>query len=246
MREKGGILEVRLTDVDIDESFSKKHPETKPGKFIELTVSDTGEGIRPEQIERIFDPFFTTKNTGEGTGMGLAVVHGIVKSHGGTITLTSKPGSGSTFKVFIPTIENEPAAKAPTANDLPSGKERILFVDDEAFQADLGRQMLERLGYQVTTRTSSVEALEVFRSSSQKFDLVITDMTMPNMTGDELARELLTIRPDVPVIVCTGYSERISDEKIKAIGIRRLAMKPIVIRDIAKIIREVLDLPAKQ
>ena len=241
MREKGGSLEIRLADIDIDVDFVKKHPEIRPGKFIQLSIKDTGHGIEPELVERIFDPFFTTKDTGEGTGMGLAVVHGIVKTHGGAITLSSEPGAGSTFNVLIPAIVNKPPVTTATQGDMPVGSERILFVDDESFQADLGRQMLERLGYQVTSKTSSIEALEVFQAAPQTFDLIITDMTMPNMTGDELSRKILAIRPDIPIIVCTGYSERISDENIKAIGIKRLAMKPIVMRNIANIIREVLD-----
>jgi CheY-like chemotaxis protein len=241
MREKGGRLEIRLADIDIDVDFVKKHPEVRPGKFIQLSISDTGQGIEPELVERIFDPFFTTKDTGEGTGMGLAVVHGIVKTHGGAITLSSEPGAGSTFNVFIPAMVDEPPAKTATREDMPIGSERILFVDDESFQADLGRQMLERLGYQVVSKTCSIEALEAFIAAPQTFDLVITDMTMPNMTGDELSRRILAFRPDIPIIVCTGYSERISDENIKAIGIKRLAMKPIVMRNIANLIREVLD-----
>ncbi len=241
MQENGGLLDVRLTDVDIDAEFAKHHPGMSPGKFVRLTVSDTGHGMSPEVIERIFDPFFSTKNKREGTGMGLSVVHGIVKSHGGTLTVDSTPGKGSVFKTFFPAIESEWVPDNEHADLMVTGTESILFVDDEAFQADSARQMLSRLGYRLTTCTSSVEALELFLQSPEKFDLVITDMTMPYMTGDLLAKELISIRPDIPIIVCTGYSDRIDADIANEIGIRELVMKPVVMKDIAHCIRRVLD-----
>ena len=241
MQENGGLLEVSLTDVDIDADFAKHHPGLNPGKFVRLTVSDTGHGMSPEVIERIFDPFFSTKKQGEGTGMGLSVVHGIVKSHGGTLTVDSTPGQGSVFKAFFPAIESEWVSDNEPADLMVTGSERILFVDDEAFQADIAEQMLSRLGYRLTTRTSSVEALELFMQSPEKFDLVITDMTMPHMPGDVLARELISIRPDIPIIVCTGYSDRIDTDIANDIGIRELVMKPVVMKEIAQSIRRVLD-----
>jgi len=241
IQENGGLLEVSLSDVALDADFVKDHPGMNPGKYVVLTVSDTGHGMSPEVIERIFDPFFSTKKKGEGTGMGLSVVHGIVKSHGGTLTVDSTPGQGSVFKAFFPAIESEWVPDNEHADLMVTGTENILFVDDEAFQADIARQMLSRLGYRLTTCTSSSEALELFRQSAEKFDLVITDMTMPQMTGDVLARELISIRPGIPIIVCTGYSDRIDTDIANEIGIRELLMKPVVMKDIAQSIRRVLD-----
>ncbi len=241
MQEEGGVLEVSLSDVDLDADFAKQHPDVKPGKFIRLIVSDTGYGMSPEVSERIFDPFFTTKKMGQGTGMGLSVVHGIVKSHGGTIIVESSPGKGSAFSVFLPAIESEETDQADQAQLVITGNERILFVDDEDFQADIGKRMLERLGYRVTAKTNSVEALDLFRQTPDEFDLVITDMTMPNMTGDVLAKKLISIRPDIPIIVCTGYSARINPDIIKEIGIKAMAMKPVVMKDIAQMIHRVLS-----
>jgi PAS domain S-box-containing protein len=241
MQKEGGVLEVSLSDVDLDANFAKLHPDVKPGKFIRLIVSDTGYGMSPEVSERIFDPFFTTKKMGQGTGMGLSVVHGIVKSHGGTIIVESSPGKGSAFSVFLPAIESEVTDQVDQAQLVITGNERILFVDDEDFQADIGKRMLERLGYRVTAKTNSVEALDLFRQTPDEFDLVITDMTMPNMTGDVLARRLIAIRPDIPIIVCTGYSARINPDIIKEIGIKEMAMKPVVMKDIAQMIHRVLS-----
>jgi PAS domain S-box-containing protein len=241
MQENGGLLEVSLTDMDIDAEFAKHHPGLKPGKFVRLTVSDTGHGMPPEVIERIYDPFFSTKKKGEGTGMGLSVVHGIIKSHGGTLTVDSTAGQGSVFKAYFPAIESEWVPDNEHADLMVTGNERILFVDDEAFQADIAKQMLSRLGYRLTTCTSSVEALELFMQSPEKFDLVITDMTMPHMAGDVLARELISLRPDIPIIVCTGYSDRIDSDIAEEIGIGELVMKPVVMKDIAQCIRRVLD-----
>ena len=241
MRDQGGALGVFLTDTDITSEFTKQHPGMNPGTFILLIVSDTGHGMPPEVLERIFDPFFTTKRKGEGTGMGLSVVHGIVKSHGGTIIVESTPEVGSTFYVYLPAIETDSVAQAKSANIMVTGTERILFVDDEAFQADIGRQMLERLGYQVTTQTNSLDALTLFRKNPEAFDLVITDMTMPHMTGDILAQKMMSVRPDIPIIVCTGYSERINKKKVKEMGIKELALKPVVMQDIADMIRRTLD-----
>jgi PAS domain S-box-containing protein len=246
MQDEGGILEVSLSDVELDAEFAKKHADIQPGKFINLTVKDSGSGMTPEVTERIFDPFFTTKKLGEGTGMGLSVVHGIVKSHGGTITVESSPGKGSKFSVFLPAIETE----APDTADQPqlviTGSERILFVDDEDFQADIGKRLLERLGYRVTAKTNSIEAFELFCQNPHEFDLVITDMTMPDLTGDILARKIIAVRPDIPIIICTGYSERINPDIVKEIGIRELAMKPVVMKDIAQMIERVLSKSTKR
>jgi PAS domain S-box-containing protein len=241
MQENGGVLEVSLTDVMIDADFIAQNPEIAAGNYLRIRVSDSGCGMTRESMERIFNPFYTTKKRGKGTGMGLAVVHGIVKSHGGTINVSSEFGKGSVFDVYLPIIEyfKKPENHAEAA--IPTGKERILFVDDEEFMVDLGKQMLEELGYQVTAISSSVEALDLFGTNSDKFDLVITDMTMPRMTGEKLAKELMNIRPDIPIVICTGYSESLTEESAKSMGIKEYAMKPLVMRDLAKIVRKVLD-----
>jgi signal transduction histidine kinase/DNA-binding response OmpR family regulator len=241
MEEKGGILEFSLKDVVMDRGVNREKLDLKPGNYIEIKVSDTGVGISPEIIDAIFDPYFTTKAPGEGTGMGLAMVHGIIKSYGGKISVDSKPGQGTLFRIYLPVTRKRQGHRPYQSEGLPTGTERILFVDDEAPIAKMGGQTLERLGYTVSTRTSSIEALELFRSKPNDFDLVITDMTMPNMTGDKLAVELMKIRPDIPVILCTGFSKKISDDSIATIGIRAVAYKPIVKSDLAKTLRKVLD-----
>jgi PAS domain S-box-containing protein len=241
MRENGGLLKIELSDIHLNGSFIDQHPSLSAGTYIKLRVSDTGQGMEGKITGRIFDPFYTTKERGEGTGMGLAVVLGIVKSHGGTITVDSTMGEGSNFDVFLPVIEHEADAEVRPKVIMPTGTEHILFIDDEKSLVDLGFQILKRLGYAVTTRTSSVEALELFMAQPDKFDLIITDMTMPNMTGDELAARLMKIRADIPVILCTGYSERISKEKAHEIGIKEFVLKPIVMRDMALTVRKVLD-----
>jgi CheY-like chemotaxis protein len=234
-------LKIELSDVELKGNFLEQHPYLSAGTYIRLRVSDTGHGMEKKITERIFDPFFTTKERGEGTGMGLAVVLGIVKSHGGTITVDSSVNYGSSFDVYLPIIEREVDTEIRPKVAMPTGDEKILFVDDEKSLVDLGYQILKRLGYNVTTRTSSIEALELFIAQPAKFDLVITDMTMPNMTGDALAAKLMAIRSDIPVILCTGYSERISKEKTHDIGIREFVLKPIVMSDLAVTVRKVLD-----
>jgi PAS domain S-box-containing protein len=241
MQEKGGILEVRLVEVEIDPEHTAFQFDLAPGSYLELTVSDTGHGMSAEVLNRIFDPFFTTKEKGEGTGMGLSVVHGIIKSHSGEISVYSEPGKGSTFKVYLPIIEQEVISESDTAQPLPAGSERILFIDDEKTLVDIGKQILEHLGYDVEVRTSSYEALELFKVKSDKFDLVITDMTMPGMTGEQLTKEILKIRPGIPIILCTGYSKKITEEKAKRIGIKSFAMKPVVAHELAMTVRKVLD-----
>ena len=241
MVESGGILEVTLTNVELDEKTVTQYPGLEPGTHIWLTVSDTGCGISPEHIDRIFDPFFTTKEVGKGTGMGLAIVHGIAKSHEGEVSVISKPGKGTAFNILFPVVEREIIPESEISEELPTGDERILFIDDEISIVKMGRQILERLGYKPEIRTNPVEALELFRSNPDRFDLVITDMTMPQMTGDKLAEEVMTIRPDMPVILCTGFSEIIDEEKARETGIKAFVMKPIVMSEIANTIRKVLD-----
>ena len=241
MRKNGGWLEVSLTNVEFDTDFVNRHPEIQNGPYLQLTVTDTGHGMSSEILNRIFDPFFSTKETGEGTGLGLSVVHGIVKSHGGTIYAYSEPGKGSSFKVYFPAIERRLEPEKREEMTLPKGSERILFVDDEKMLVDVGKQLLETLGYDVTAKNSSIDALQLFTSHPGRFDLVITDQTMPHMTGEELATKLLVIRPDIPIIMCTGFIANITERNANELGIKSLIMKPIIMRHIAKTIRKVLD-----
>jgi|GEM_PF-2541258 len=242
MRDRGGVLEVSLATLELDRDSAEQLVELKPGLYLKLTVTDTGQGMDAATLERIFEPFFTTKQEGMGTGMGLSVVHGIVKSHGGAITASSQPDQGSIFSVYLPLMAGEAGEQqSQDTRPLPTGTESILFVDDEEALVDVGRQVLELLGYQVTRKTNSQEALELFRAAPGDFDLVVTDQTMPGLTGADLSGEILKIRPDIPIILCTGFSAQISPEKAKALGVRRLVMKPLVAREIAEIIRVVLD-----
>jgi CheY-like chemotaxis protein len=193
-------------------------------------------------LDRIFDPYFTTKEKDKGTGLGLSVVHGIVKSYKGDIRVYSEPGEGTVFHVYLPVTQSElEKEEVDTVAPVQEGTERILLVDDEEPIVSMEKQMLERLGYDVTERTSSIEALETFRAAPDKFDLVITDMTMPNMNGVQLSQKLLEIRPDIPIIICTGFSEKINYKKAKALGIRGYAMKPVAMGELADKIREVLE-----
>jgi len=239
MSEHAGVLKVILKNVE----FVKQDEEleVKPGCYAALTVSDTGPGITPEVIDRIFDPYFTTKEVAKGTGMGLSVVHGIVKSCHGIITVNSEPGKGSLFEVLLPVFEAETQLKVEKPDTLPIGTERILFVDDEPSLVNIVRQILERLGYEVETRINPIEALDLFLSGPDRFDLVITDMTMPQMTGQRMVKEILDIRPDMPIILCTGFSDKISEEKAGEIGINALVFKPFVARDFSLTVRKVLD-----
>jgi PAS domain S-box-containing protein len=241
MEETGGKLTVTLKQLELT-AEDLKDPAMVPGPHVCLTVADTGPGMDQGIIARIFDPYFTTKEEGKGTGLGLAVVHGIVQSHGGHISVYSDPGKGTEFKVYLPVIKPQEAAQNIKA-DLPiqKGNERILLVDDQDVIVQMERQMIERLGYHVTARTSSTDALEAFRTQPNKFDLVITDMTMPNMMGAKLSGELMKIRSDIPVILCTGFSEMMSKEKAESLGIKGFLVKPIEMKDLSKKIREVLD-----
>jgi PAS domain S-box-containing protein len=241
MEDDGGVLTVSLSDVKLDSGSVSNHPDLKPGPYINLTVTDTGRGISPDVMKKIFDPFFTTKEKGQGTGMGLSVVHGIVRSHGGNIYVYSESGKGSTFNVYLPVIERRLKPKEMFERPVSTGTERILFVDDEPVIMNLGKQTLESLGYDVVVRNSSIEALELFKEKKDHFDLVITDMTMPHMTGEKLAEKLLQIKPDIPVILCTGFSSMIDEQKALGMGIRAFISKPILKREIAEAIRKVLD-----
>lgn len=240
MRATGGVLDVRLEAVHVDATLAAAHPELTPGPHARLTVRDTGHGMAPEVLERIYEPFFTTKDVGEGTGMGLAVAHGIVASHGGAMTVTSAPGKGTTFAIYLP-CSDEPATDATAGDDpVPRGHERILFVDDEAVLVALGQEMLTRLGYAVAAYTSSTEALAAFCAAPHRFDLVITDQTMPKMTGEALTRALREIRPDLPIILCTGFSHTMTEDQAVALGIDAFLMKPLVARELGRVIRRIL------
>jgi len=241
MREEGGTLHVKLIRVEVDRQTALQHHELHTGPHVRLTVTDTGCGMEPETLEHIFDPYFTTKEVGEGTGLGLSVVHGIVNTHGGAITVKSEPGKGTTFHVYFPIIEKEEKLQERSEGPLPTGNERILFVDDEQVIVYIGEKTLGQLGYDVVTKANGVDALELFRADPDRFDLVITDMTMPRMTGDQFARELIKLRPDIPIILCTGFNPKISKEQAGKIGIKAFVMKPLVRRDMANIVRKVLD-----
>ena len=246
MRRGGGILLVELTEVDIDGAVAPEFSAIEPGRYLNLTITDTGEGMPPEILDQIFDPFFTTKKRGEGTGLGLAVVHGILASFGGAIYADSEPGNGASFKIYLPIIEGSCQSMNEIVETLPTGNGRILYVDDEPTIADIGRRILENLNYQVVTCTDSMEALDLFRSQPKRFDLVITDMTMPHMSGEMLAAEMISIRKDIPIILCTGYSHRIAEERSKQIGIRGFLMKPISRAAIAKTVSNVLAAAANK
>ncbi|MFH1215376.1 MAG: cache domain-containing protein [Pseudomonadota bacterium] len=241
MGKNGGILSITLIDVDLDQDFARIHSGIAPGRFVRLTISDTGHGMSSEVIDRMFEPFFTTKDEGEGTGMGLAVVHGIVQRLGGAITVHSEIGKGSSFSVYLPIHSGKTEEKKQEEGRVPEGSERILFVDDEAFIVDIAQQMLTLLGYKVIAKTSSQEALSYFEAHAEEIDLLITDYTMPNMTGIDLAAKVRAIRPDLPILLCTGYNAGLSIEEIQAAGIRELVYKPVVRKELAVIVRRALD-----
>jgi|GEM_PF-403267 len=237
--EERGILKVTLENVVLEKKNAKVNLE--PGKYVKLSMKDTGAGIETENLSRIFDPYFTTKEIGKGTGMGLAVIYGIVQQHAGSIQVETEIGKGTTFELYFPAIDSKPLMKEKSAGGISGGKERILFVDDEDAMVNLNRQRLERLGYGVTGFTDPLEALEFFSANPDQIDLLITDMTMPKMTGDRLTQEILKIRSDMPIILCTGYSSRISEDKAQELGIRKYIDKPIEMLNLARSVREVLD-----
>jgi signal transduction histidine kinase/CheY-like chemotaxis protein len=241
MRERGGVLEVRLTEVVIGEGNRGKVLIPPPGLYARLTVKDSGHGIPPEILPKIFDPYFTTKEMGEGTGLGLAVVEGIVQGHGGVITVESEPGVGTVFQVFLPLLErHEIDLPSVTTTQIPRGQGRILLVDDEPALTNMGQQILKILGYEVEALTSSGTALERFRQHPQWYDLAILDLTMPQMTGVELAREILQIRPDLPIILTSGFAEQLSQEESKNACFRALLKKPFRVGTLAETIKKVL------
>ena len=242
MREQGGILEIGLSNIRIMREMLIIHPDLKEGGYALLTIRDTGHGIDPAIKDRIFDPFFTTKKSKEGTGLGLSVVYGIVKSHGGAISVQSDVGLGTTFSIYLPMVETRKTKlKQPKSVPLTGGKERVLFVDDEQALVNMVPIFLRNLGYDVVSTTNSVEALGMFAQDPKRFDLLITDMTMPNMTGLELSEKMLAVRKEFPVILCTGYHESITWTEVEKRGIKELVMKPISLSDLGLLIRKTLD-----
>ncbi len=241
MEEKGGTLSIRLENLIVRPEDTPSMPENVVGPCLKLSVSDTGVGIAPELIERIFEPYMTTKPAGKGTGLGLSVVHGIVQSHRGCISVKSRPNEGTAMEIILPLIEKEMDARKIPAASVCTGNEHILLVDDEQQIVHSQKQALERLGYTVTARTSSIEAMEAFRAHPDRYRAVVTDMTMPNLTGDLMAKEMKSIRPDIPIIICTGYSEKLSESRVRMSGIDLFLMKPVGRMDLANALRQLLD-----
>ncbi|MGD0231260.1 MAG: ATP-binding protein [Syntrophorhabdales bacterium] len=242
MREKGGTIDVDLRDATFPSTSEVPHSSMSPGSYVRLAVTDTGEGVPGEIVAKIFEPFFTTKGAGEGTGLGLSVVLGIVESHGGAITVESVPERGATFAVYLPRLEEEhPLSEDEDGGALPRGHERILFIDDEELLAEMGEELLTGLGYQVVSRTGGREALAMFRLNPLAFDLVITDQTMPYISGLTLSGEMLSLRPDLPIILCTGFSHSVDAKSATSAGIKALLMKPVTKKEMAHLVRRVLD-----
>ncbi|MBU0728927.1 MAG: response regulator [Proteobacteria bacterium] len=241
MFENGGILEINLQAVQVDKQLALQHPNLHVGQYVRLTVTDTGTGMDPYLLERIFEPYFTTKPLSEGTGLGLAVIHGIVMNLGGAITVQSRVGIGTSFNVFLPQLNVVAESESVGRELIPRGDERVLFVDDEEPLTVIGKKLLERLGYTVTVRTSSVEAFHAFQANPEKFDIVITDQMMPNMTGLQLSKKIKEIRKDIPVVLITGFSETLNMDAINDSGINEFALKPMTTNDIAQLIRKALE-----
>ena len=243
LQANGGLMEVILRDRDDCGREVDKPERGSPSLYVELTVKDTGMGMTAEIIKRICDPFFTTKEIGQGTGMGLAVVNSIVKSCRGSLSVSSEPGKGSIFRILLPAIPQTEIPRAIHAAKLATGHEHILFVDDEPFQTELAVQILGRLGYRITATTDCSQALAYLAENPGQFDLVITDMNMPKMSGKALASEIVKIQPDIPIILCSGYSDPVTKPKTGEFGIKEYLMKPIAMHDMADTIRRVLDNP---
>ncbi len=241
MREKGGLLDIHLSEIEILHPEQSSHPDLPAGSYVQLSVRDTGHGIDAAIQDKIFDPFFTTKKAKEGTGLGLSVVYGIAKSCGGAIDVQSTVGQGATFTIYLPRIHPASHTEETIRVEVDlQGNERILFVDDEEALVSMAQAFFESLGYSITATVSSAEAFRLFRKKPDQFDLVITDMTMPEMTGAELARALLKIRPDLPVILCTGYSDAINKVEVKKLNIREFILKPVSLHDLGLRVRRVL------
>ena len=242
MKNTGGVLSIKVSEVGITDEDVLHFGDIKQGNYLRLTVNDTGHGMDRNLVQRIFEPFFTTKEKGLGTGMGLSVVHGIVQDHNGYIDVYSEPNKGTTFHIYLPIIKSEEVTiETKKVDKIPGGNEHILLVDDEKAIVYMIKQMLETLGYKVTARTSSIEANEAFENQPDKFDLVLTDQIMPNMTGELLARQILKIRPDIPIILCTGFSEFMDKEKLRSSGINDVVLKPVLKSELAQTIRKAIN-----
>ncbi len=239
MNEKGGVLTIGLAALDVTNGGAGA--QLQPGKYVKMWVQDTGAGMSEETKNRIFDPFFTTKGPGQGTGLGLSTVLGIVQAHEGVITVDSSPGAGSTFNVYLPASAAGHAEEAWAEEEAPRGKGHILFVDDEESLVDLGRDMLEGLGYEVTATTTSTRALALFLNAPDSFDAVITDQTMPELSGIDLARQLIEARADIPIFLTTGFSHLVDEKRARRAGIKAFLMKPLTRGEIARALRDVLS-----
>jgi len=240
IRATGGRLTVRVEPVEVPAAFAAAHPSLSPGPHVRLTMADTGGGMAPEVMRRIFEPFFTTQAIGEGTGLGLAIVYGIVTSHRGAITVESTRGEGTRFAIYLPQMNTSAVQPAGPEPPLPSGKGRVLFVGDEETVALAMQLLLESLGYDVLVHTASRDALEAFRTAPHRFDVVITDQTMPRMTGEDLVHALRQMRPDIPIILCTGFSHVMDAKKAQALGNVTFLMKPVDERELAATLQQVL------
>jgi CheY-like chemotaxis protein len=236
-----GILRIKLEKICLDGSSGDRYWRLSDGEYVRLTLSDTGSGIEPDLLDRIFEPYFTTKPVDRGLGMGLAVVHGIVENCNGAVKIKSQVGEGTTVEILFPIIETELAPDSKPIETLPGGTERVLIVDDEASLVKLSEKILTKLGYHVVGRTNSIEALDLFKKEPNNFDLVITDMAMPQLRGDRLITELRKIRSDIPIVLCTGYSDRIDQDSAKTMGINALLNKPVEKKNLAKTVRKMLD-----
>ncbi|MFH1981463.1 MAG: ATP-binding protein [Pseudomonadota bacterium] len=245
MEDAGGTLSISMAPLTLSPGNVSQYPGLSPGRHVRLSVTDTGHGIPAEIRERIFDPYFTDKSPGKGTGMGLSVVHGIVSNHGGAILVDSTPGQGTTFHILFPLIDETAAPGRPPSDHLHTGNERLMFVDDEPELVDIATHMLTHMGYHVTAFSDPQAALEHFRKAPLACDLVITDMTMPRMTGTRLAESLQALRPDIPILLCTGYSDKVTAETARSMGISGFMMKPLSILDLSLTVRRVLDAAGK-
>ena len=241
MKTSGGILEAAVSEVTLDRKSASLYEDLSPGDFVKMTIRDSGEGIAPDILKKVYEPYFTTKEFGAGSGMGLSVVYGIIKKCKGAIKIASTVGEGTVVEVLFPKIEEETPPKEIEESESPVGNERILVLDDDPSLANMLRLVLERFGYTVTSMTDSAAALESFRSSPEEFDLVVTDMAMPKMSGDQLAAELMKIREDIPVLLCTGHSDTIDEKKAKRMGIKGFVMKPLDMGKLARAVRAALD-----
>jgi CheY-like chemotaxis protein len=245
MRNTGGRLTVRLNQYRLEHTSLEHQPDLPAGRYALLEVADTGSGMSPAVLERIYDPFFTTKDKSEGTGLGLSVVHGIVKQHQGAITVESTPGKGTTFHIYLPTIQQETRTEKVSTQVCPTGSEHILVVDDEPQVLKMCVSALGRLGYQVTARGNPSEALQLFCLQPQAFDLLLTDLTMPTLTGDKLANEVHRHRPELPVVLFTGFSDSLSEKARQQAGIHTVISKPILRQELAVAVRQALDAESK-